>query len=160
MDRIYTQVYGVATALIERDGKILLVKESGKLSKNKWSEPGGGIDLGENPTETVKREVKEETGFGFTPTHVLGVYSSFRKDFKKKFNITPHSIKIVFLGKISKKQSGKIQDDILEARWFSLKEIQAMGKKELRNLNIKKIIQDYLSGKKYPLDLIYHSVSL
>ena len=50
----------VATAVIVRDGKILLVHHK-KL--NMWLPPGGHIEDGELPSECAVREVREETGF-------------------------------------------------------------------------------------------------
>ncbi len=41
------------------DGKLLLVKESVKLS-GCWELPGGGLDFGESPQAGIKREIAEE----------------------------------------------------------------------------------------------------
>jgi len=43
-----------------REGRILLVKE---CSDGKWALPGGWADVGESPSESVEREVWEESGF-------------------------------------------------------------------------------------------------
>lgn len=48
-------------ALVVKDGKILLVKESPELS-GKWELPGGGLDFGEEIQEGLRREVEEEMG--------------------------------------------------------------------------------------------------
>jgi 8-oxo-dGTP diphosphatase len=48
-------------ALVVRDGKILLLKESSQLS-GKWELPGGGLDFGEDTIEGLKREIYEEMG--------------------------------------------------------------------------------------------------
>lgn len=48
-------------ALVVKDGKILLLKESEELS-GKWELPGGGLDFGEDIFEGLKREVQEEMG--------------------------------------------------------------------------------------------------
>jgi len=159
MPRVLTQTFGVVGALIERDGKILLVKETTEKDKNKWNHPAGWIEVGEDPIEAVKREVKEEAGVRFVPTYILGVYSLFRKDLKKKFNITPHPIKIIFIGNISKKKTSKLSDDISETKWFLPKEIVKMNKNTLRDLDIKKIVKDYFAGKRYPLELLTHTIS-
>ena len=48
-------------ALVVKDGKIFLIKESPELS-GKWELPGGGLDFGEEIHEGLKREVEEEMG--------------------------------------------------------------------------------------------------
>jgi ADP-ribose pyrophosphatase YjhB (NUDIX family) len=158
MTRIFTQTFGVVGAIIEKDGKILLVRETKEVAKNQWNHPAGWIEVGENPIEAVKREVKEETGFDFTPTYILGVYSLFQKKLKKKFNITPHPIKIIFIGNIYEKRKGKLYEDISEIKWFSPKEIAKMNKNTLRDLDIKKMVKDYFAGKRYPLKILTHTV--
>lgn len=54
--------YLAANALIERNGKYLMVEEGKDHVHGKWNIPGGGVEPGENPAEAVKREIKEETG--------------------------------------------------------------------------------------------------
>ena len=112
--------------------------------------------MGEDPFEAVKREVLEETGYSFVPTHILGVYSLVRRDIEKELGGTPHPLKVVFLGKISGKPQ-KLADDVSEAKWFSPDEIGAMD--TLRDIDIRQMVKDYLSGKKYPLELLKHTVS-
>jgi 8-oxo-dGTP diphosphatase len=51
-------VYGVLIS----DNKILLIKKSKGPHKGKWDLPGGSIEFGEEPYETLKREFYEETG--------------------------------------------------------------------------------------------------
>lgn len=46
-------------ALFKRNGKVLLVKDP----KGKWELPGGRIDFGEDPQETLQREIQEELGW-------------------------------------------------------------------------------------------------
>lgn len=48
-------------ALVVKDDKILLIKESPELS-GEWELPGGGLDFGEEIHEGLKREVEEEMG--------------------------------------------------------------------------------------------------
>ncbi|GAB2469967.1 NUDIX domain-containing protein [Xylanimonas ulmi] len=51
--------YGVAV----RQGSVLLTRASGRSSTpGLWCLPGGGVEHGEDPRDTVRREVAEETG--------------------------------------------------------------------------------------------------
>lgn len=44
--------------IVYRDGKIFMLKDEG----GKWDLPGGRIDFGEHPDETLRREFMEELG--------------------------------------------------------------------------------------------------
>jgi len=46
-------------AIIHKDNSFLLVQDH----KEKWEMPGGKVDFGESPEETLRRELKEELGF-------------------------------------------------------------------------------------------------
>ena len=157
MPRVLTQTFGVVGAILERDGKILLVKETKEVAKGLWSHPAGWIDVGENLIEAVKREVKEESGFDFEPTRILGVYSLFKQNLKERFGITPHAIKVIFIGKISDNETGKLYDDVSETKWFTPEEIYQMDINTLRDMDIKKMVKDYFAGKSYPLDFLTHT---
>jgi 8-oxo-dGTP pyrophosphatase MutT (NUDIX family) len=155
--RVFTQTFGVAGAIIEKEGKILLVKELEEKAKNLWNHPAGWIEIGNNPIEVVKKEVKEETGFNFEPQCIIGIYSLFKTNLKEKFGIMPHGIKIIFSGEISQESEGHLTEEIAETQWFKPDEIYQMDIQTLRDMDIKIIIRDYFEGKRYPLDLITHT---
>lgn len=50
----------VGTLIFNPEGKILLIKSH--KWKNKYTVPGGHVELGEKLKEALKREIKEETG--------------------------------------------------------------------------------------------------
>ncbi|TSC57266.1 MAG: NUDIX hydrolase [Parcubacteria group bacterium Greene0416_79] len=160
MARVFSQVFGVVAGLLEKDGKILLVREAQRNGPDdgKWNHPAGWIDVGEDPSEAVQREVLEESGHIFTPRYLLGIYSLVRKDIEKELGATPHAIKIIFIGDISRTQQRKLEDDVTEAKWFTQNEIYAMDHATLRDLDIKQMVKDYFAGKRFPLDYIVHTV--
>ncbi len=69
-----------AKALIERDGKILLIREAAYdegTNLGKWDVPGGRIEPHEPILVGLAREVMEESGLNIVPQHVLTVEETF-----------------------------------------------------------------------------------
>ena len=56
----------VASAVLEADGAILLVRNRRRNGSVDWSTPGGVVDQGESVLEGLGREVTEETGLVVT----------------------------------------------------------------------------------------------
>jgi 8-oxo-dGTP pyrophosphatase MutT (NUDIX family) len=62
-----------ACALVEREGKVLLVRHSYVRG---WLLPGGGVGRGEPPADAILRELKEEIGLvRSSPPEFIGLYS-------------------------------------------------------------------------------------
>jgi ADP-ribose pyrophosphatase YjhB (NUDIX family) len=95
-----------AYALALRGGpdgeEVLLARNSARgPHPGQWTLPGGGIDHGEEPRDTVVREVREETGLSCTPGAILDVGSTHfegtapsgrREDF--------HALQIVYAAEV------------------------------------------------------------
>ena len=62
----------VGGAVIREDGRMLAIK---RADNGEWELPGGIVELDEDPRETVRREVLEETGVTVEVTGLLGAYS-------------------------------------------------------------------------------------
>jgi len=75
------QFYLTVKGIVERDGKILVLKRSALDDHlpEVWETPGGGVDREENPQEALKREILEETGLVVTIGRPFNVFT-FRKD--------------------------------------------------------------------------------
>ncbi|MFD5322974.1 NUDIX hydrolase [Streptomyces sp. NPDC127092] len=70
-----TELRVAAYAVCVRDGQILLARWVDKAGVGRWTLPGGGMDHGELPVETVVREVEEETGYEAEVVALLGIDS-------------------------------------------------------------------------------------
>ncbi len=56
-------LYVAACALIDADGRILMCQRpKGKAHAGQWEFPGGKIEQGERPEQTIVRELREELG--------------------------------------------------------------------------------------------------
>ena len=148
IDKISNHVI-VVGAVVEKDGKILLVQEKQPLAYGLWNTPAGWIDYGEIPIEGAKREVKEETGYEIDINGLLGIYIWSPSNIKDRV-----VCKIVFRASVSGGTLNFPKDEMLDARWFEPSEILAMKDSELRG--IRKEIEDFVNGKNYPVDIIRH----
>ena len=158
MQWIKHQPFITVSAILEKDGEFILVKETKKIAEGLWNIPGGRLEQGENPIEGVKREVKEETRYDFEPTYLLGIYSIVNKILENKFQIIPHIIDLTFIGKLLDKDEEKLLDDVSAMKWFKFEEIEKMNSDSLRDPCMIEMIKDYINGVKYPLDIIKHYV--
>lgn len=61
-----------AYGIVVKVRKVLLLKQFG----SKYDLPGGGVDIGEDPKDSVVREVNEETGITVARPALLGMESS------------------------------------------------------------------------------------
>lgn len=123
-------------AIIGDNDKILLIKRNNTSAFNGyWALPGGKIDDGENPEETIVREVKEETNLDFEPKH-------FFRDYKEHFSQYGWDADVkIFLGEYSGSVRGN--EESSDINWFSYNEIENMN----LAFHHKKIIQDYKNAK-------------
>ncbi|WP_018350303.1 NUDIX domain-containing protein [Longispora albida] len=68
-----TSLRPAASAIVPGpNGEILLHR---RADNGLWALPGGLMELGESLADTVRREVREETGLDVEPGYVIGVYS-------------------------------------------------------------------------------------
>ncbi len=63
-----------AAALVERSGKVLLVRRKHEPYAGWWHLPSGFVEYGEDAATTTVREAQEETGLVVAVTALFGVY--------------------------------------------------------------------------------------
>ncbi|MBW8088508.1 NUDIX domain-containing protein [Streptomyces hygroscopicus subsp. hygroscopicus] len=65
-------VPSVTAVVQDETGRLLLIH---KTDNDLWALPGGGHDIGESVSETVVREVAEETGITVEVDSIIGLYT-------------------------------------------------------------------------------------
>lgn len=103
-------------AIIERDGKILLIKRKNEPFKGYWALPGGFVEYGESTEDAIIREVKEETDLDISINALLGVYSKPGRDPRG------HVISICYEASAVGKEKGGT--DASDAAFFTLERIK------------------------------------
>ncbi|WP_020522426.1 NUDIX hydrolase [Catelliglobosispora koreensis] len=66
-------VPSVVAFVRDEEGRILMIH---RTDNNLWALPGGGHDAGESISQTVVREVIEETGIDVEVTGLIGIYTN------------------------------------------------------------------------------------
>ena len=136
-------------AVIERDGKFLLVEEETD-SGIRYNQPAGHLECREALVDAVIREVLEETACTFVPQYLVGVYN-WRNEAK---DLT--YLRFTFGGEVVAHDAQRSLDaGIIAAHWLSLDEIRALQPRH-RSPLVMRGIDDWLAGKRYPLDLLTH----
>ena len=136
-------------AVIARDGKFLLVEEETKHGV-RFNQPAGHLEADESLLAAVVRETLEESAYHFKPTHLVGIYRWHAEESDTTY------LRFAFTGEISGHEPGRALDiGIIRAAWFSPDEIRDTQSRH-RSPLILRCMEDYLAGRRYPLELITH----
>ena len=148
-------------AVIERDGRFLLVEEHTPEGL-RLNHPAGHLDLGESPAEGCAHETLEETTYSFRPTALVGVYlSRFQRPDTQAGTVQDITyLRFAFCGELGEAQAGRALDTgIVRTLWMSPDEIRASRERH-RSPLLLQCMDDYLAGQRFPLDLIYTDVAV
>jgi ADP-ribose pyrophosphatase YjhB (NUDIX family) len=138
----------VVAAVIEQDGRFLLVEEQTD-DGIRFNQPAGHLEEGEALLDAVRREVFEETAHHFEPEALLGVYR-WRHPSKPERTY----LRFAFVGQITGfDPTAALDDGILRAVWLTPEEIVALQGRH-RSPLIARCIADYQRGQRFPLELI------
>ncbi|MFF3937917.1 NUDIX hydrolase [Streptomyces phaeofaciens] len=129
-----------AYAVCVRDDRILLARSPAPDGTPEWVLPGGGMEHGEDPLDTVVRELDEETGYRVEVTGLLGMDSS-RHVFPREGLRGPvdhHGLRIVYEGRIV---GGALRNEVGGstdlAAWHDLADVPALTRVRLVDIALK-----------------------
>jgi ADP-ribose pyrophosphatase YjhB (NUDIX family) len=119
LERVYAGEIGHATPKIDvrgvvfRGDEILLVHER---VDDAWTLPGGWADVGESPSESVVREVREESGYETRAVKLIALLDRARHHPPHVW----HTWKIFFLCELVDGEPGPRDSETLAAGFFPL----------------------------------------
>ena len=138
-------------AIIEQDGKFLLVEEHTSQGL-KLNQPAGHLEANESLLRAVMRETLEESAYDFEPQYLVGVYRWHASASDTTY------LRFAYSGRILAHHAGRALDEgIVRVLWMTAEEIRATATASRhRSPLILQCVEDYLAGKRYPLELVTH----
>ena len=141
--------HATVAAIVEDQGKFLLVEEETDRG-NRYNQPAGHLEDNENLLAAVVRETMEETAYTFHPEALLGIYH-----WKHEHNDSTY-LRFAYIGRVSHHQPTQALDEgIVRSVWMTVEEMREQAML-MRSPQVLKCVEDYLAGKRYPLEAITH----
>lgn len=105
--------------VVDRRGRVLLVRRGRPPFRGRWALPGGFCEYGETTEACCARETLEETGVTVTVRELLGVYSDPKRDPRW------HTVTVLYAARPLRGEA-RGSDDAAEARWFVKRELSSL----------------------------------
>lgn len=121
-------------AIITLGQKVLLGQRGKEPMYGRWVLPGGGVDFLESLDQTLKREIKEETGLDVEVGENVGVYE----------HLTPPSEHRVIIYKKATPVEGELtpSSDLLEARFVDKEDLRRMKSEDELTPLVARVLKD------------------
>ena len=138
----------VVSCVILNNGKVLMVQEGKNYIYGLWNFPSGRLENNERIVNAAIREAQEETGYKVTISGLTGIYNFFSET-------NAQVVMFNFVGEVVEGDLKYDNEEIINAKWFSINEISELNDNELRNCKlIRNIINDLEDKCIVPLDVI------
>jgi ADP-ribose pyrophosphatase YjhB (NUDIX family) len=135
--------------VVQKDNKFLLVEENAEKGIV-FNQPAGHLEANETLMDAAKREAFEETGWHVELTAIIGIYFYTSPN----NGITYH--RICFAAEPKQfVEHHQLDEGIIRTHWFTYDELLQQSDKH-RSPMVMQCINDYLSERRFPLDLIKH----
>jgi ADP-ribose pyrophosphatase YjhB (NUDIX family) len=105
----------IVSVIVERDGRVLLLRRAIEPRRGYWTFPGGYMEIDESVEECVLRETREEAGITVELEGLVGIFSRPAPE-------GPGIVSIVFRGRLQEGEPGPSRE-VLEARFFAPDEL-------------------------------------
>lgn len=137
----------IAGCIIEKDGKILMVKEAKESCYGQWNFPAGHVDEHEPIMDAAIREAFEETGCRVRLTGTLPISTVYLKNGES-------AILLKFVAEIISEDIKFDTSEILDVQWIDIDILKNMGENELRGYDSSiQTLKDFEENNIYPLEI-------
>jgi 8-oxo-dGTP pyrophosphatase MutT (NUDIX family) len=144
-------------AIIHHRGSFLMVEED-TAEGLRLNQPAGHLDPDESLIEAVVRETLEETARPFTPTAFLGAYMSRYRSARNGDDVT--YVRFGFIGDVAEAIAGRALDTgIRQTVWMTTPQLRASEARH-RSPLVMQCVDDYLAGRRLPLESVYTHPSI
>jgi 8-oxo-dGTP diphosphatase len=109
----------VGAVVLDKDGRVLLVKRGRPPKVGAWTLPGGHVEPLESLEAAIVREVREETGLVVVARRPLGVVALVSEGFRYDIH--------EFLCEAEGLEPPVPGDDAVDVRWAESSELAALG---------------------------------
>jgi 8-oxo-dGTP pyrophosphatase MutT (NUDIX family) len=134
-------------AIVQRDDRFLFVEERA-ARRVVLNQPAGHLESGETLVDAVIREALEETAWRFCPETLTGVYLWKNPANGRAF------LRIAFAGRVDQFSADRPLDrGILRTLWLTHAEL-AERHAQHRSPLVMRCVDDFLGGRRFPLDLV------
>jgi 8-oxo-dGTP pyrophosphatase MutT (NUDIX family) len=139
-------------AVIERDGRFLLVEEHTPEGL-RLNNPAGHLDPGESPQQGAVREALEETACVFEPDRLVGIYLARFQRPARGEDVT--YLRFAYGGTCGDADPARPLDTgIVRTLWMTLDELRASRERH-RSALVLQCVEDFAKGRRYPLDMVF-----
>ncbi|MFF3376784.1 NUDIX hydrolase [Streptomyces sp. NPDC002680] len=138
-----------AYAVVVRNGQILLARSPDGEGGHEWVLPGGGMEHGEDPYDTVRRELTEETGYRIDVTGLLGIDSA-RHTFTHRLRPPEdhQALRLVYEGMVS---GGELRPEVNGstdlAAWHDLGAVPKLRKVRMVDIGLELWLERPVTGR-------------
>jgi 8-oxo-dGTP pyrophosphatase MutT (NUDIX family) len=134
-------------AVAETAGRFLVVEE--RINRQLvFNQPAGHVERGETLLAAVAREAREETAWRFQPQALIGVYLWRNPSSGRSI------LRFAFTGPVTHHDAAQRLDrGILRTHWLTRGDLQER-ESQLRSPLVLRCVDDYLAGRRQPLDAV------
>jgi 8-oxo-dGTP pyrophosphatase MutT (NUDIX family) len=134
-------------AIVERDGRFLLVEEETD-DGTRYNQPAGHWERNETLLDAVVRETQEESAYTVVPTALVGIYRWNQPGQQRTY------LRFAFAAQaLAHDPAQPLDTGIVRAAWLTPEEIRALAHRH-RSPLLQACVDDYRAGRRFPLDLI------